>query len=125
MKTNFLHILTVLFSDQSIQVVQNLQTNPMIMTTQREALPSQNEPLNHVPIDGKNQHNIQPNNGINSPVPLVHSKLPQGGGSAIAQSSGISNSHPPIASPTHQGSQSILPQAPSNEIPAGKFHHRF
>jgi len=102
--------------DQSIQVVQNLQTNPMIMTSQREALPSQNEPLNHVTIDGKNHNIQQPSNGINSPVPLVHSKLP-GGANAIAQSPGIS-SHPPIASPTHQGSQSILPQAPSNEIPA-------
>jgi hypothetical protein len=96
----------------------------MIMTSQREALPSQNEPLNHVTIDGKNHNIQQPSNGINSPVPLVHSKLP-GGANAIAQSPGIS-SHPPIASPTHQGSQSILPQAPSNEIPAGKpFYHQF
>ncbi|CAG5098473.1 Oidioi.mRNA.OKI2018_I69.XSR.g15699.t1.cds [Oikopleura dioica] len=100
--------------DQSIQVVPNMQTSPMIMTTQGEALPNQNEQVNLATIDGKNH--LQQSNGINNSVPLGHNKISQGNGGAnvIPHSPGIS-SHPPIASPTQ--SQSILPQSASHEIP--------
>ena len=92
-----------------------MQTSPMIMTTQGEALPNQNEQVN-LTIDGKNH--LQQSNGINNSVPLGHNKISQGNGGAnvIPHSPGIS-SHPPIASPTQ--SQSILPQSASHEIPTG------